>query len=354
MRCRRSLIAALAAAGALHAAAAPLGRSNDLLRAHADDVSFSLVNLSLTCSNFSLWERMPAERLAFAFDHASVSISLLRFFVHWRWYVDTFSVSGVHASFFQLTNGAYRLFQQDVPASALSEVLTGSTASPARHSAGKKADGAAFFIPLVRFEDVNVECYDHRTTNWLWSFDNTSFAVRDFAAPVGKNKNPWRIELAMGLNHDTNCFVACTATLRTIERDPFIHLRLAITNLSLATAGVIIGTNEQAMAEATGDDAHHSSWFERCFSQECNRLYQAFDRVSSMPATANAYSNFLAGASHSNIFVTAGVDLAISNRAYLPGRIAFTLHRPRDGRSLSLNYAITNTPDVLVPLYLAQ
>jgi hypothetical protein len=139
-------------------------------------------------------------------------------------------------------------------------------------------------------------------------------------------------------------------------------MALTATHVRVATVDEIMNDVSGNHAQTSEDEAPESvqsstnsvtvpSWFERCFSNEWQRLQTAIDAQLDAIATNQAIQAFFNDRDVNDMSFDLLCSITISNRTLLPGMLAFTFRRPPpEPATLTLDYLITNSAEIIVPV----
>jgi len=352
-----------------------------------DDVSFSMLTLTFAANQVELREKGPVPREVLRLGTGEVSLSLLRLLFFGSVYVDSFSVSDLYISLLKDTNSVYHLFNPAIPTNEIEQLKTGlvlpgtgsgSSEKDDKESEAGEAEEAesqevqTMTIPNIQIKNVDIELYDLLTYEKLFTLDDIWFTMKDVYLPIQENKKVCSAAVHVGLNGDPDQYLhldLAARAPRAFKSKAFLKTKVEARNISLLIMKHIVdipstpSTNTKEQIQFKGNlpsligagDLFSNEWERVCTTltsrtAELNTNEQLHAFLGIDPAEDVTLQAMMESPMVSNISFDVLLDVTVSNQVFYPGefRVEF-FNQTLLQSNLLFRYAITNTPELLVP-----
>ncbi|RLD11773.1 MAG: hypothetical protein DRI44_02830 [Chlamydiae bacterium] len=333
-----------------------ISNSTDNLSLKVDDISLNLLTLTFLAHNFSILEKAPVRRQVLNVEKIKISLELARTILLMRFQLDCFYMENIFISILEDDDGNIFLFNKNIKQKEIDELFGTETNKQAKSET--KID---LSIPKMEIKNLNITCLDHNRKTFLWSINNLNLYIYDFLSPPNKNKDIWSIFISANFNNKTNSSFRFSAKCRTIPDNTFLKLNIAASDIDWKTLDMIVnsgkntGSNPKVKHAAKkhtnfqGEDSSPFTIIFNSFSNEINRISDAFSQKISNAKTNHNVTNFFNNTNISNLVFSFNWDMTVSNHVFKEGNINLKMYDEKtNSPPLIYKYQITNSKNLLV------
>lgn len=357
--------------------ASEISNKTEHLMLEVGNKSFNPFTLTFSAEDICFQEFDPPRKIL-SLGKGEISIGLLRLLFMRDYYVDCFQVDDLYVSFLRDSTGVFHFINPAISSNEIARIKSAIDSGDRNKEANKnrKKDGdkgdrknKPTHIPDISFNNINFEIFDLDSREALFSLDNMAIQINDIEFPLTNNMDVSSFNFYIGLNKKTNQYFKVDLAARTALADPFFKIYVEAHNIELKTI------RQFEMFDVDVDTNNTDKVLERIdpvellvagsvFSNEwrsVNRVIESematlktnkyFLSFLGMPTATNmSYQELLEANVVSNVSFDFALDLSVSNSVFQPGEFNLTVYNDLlHSNSMSLRFAITNTPEIFVP-----
>lgn len=345
----RYIVCVIGSVLALSGHGAPYSAHTETVGLDIDAVAFRPLTLTFSLDNLRLREFLPDQsNLVAHVAAAHLSLSMLRAFFLWQWYVDECHIDGMYFRVLQRPDGRLSLFSDGVNTQDIVTVFGGEV----RAEKTRETARSSIRLPQVTFTNITVVCSNAVTQTHLWSMDDAAFSLRNVRIPVERNREMWFINASSYFNRNTGQYMRVGLALRTWPRAPYLHMQFSGRRITAAVWDIFYPESayedkdykEDARRDMTAQGATV------LFTGAWARLSAAIETEFTALKEHTEIREYFATTPRERIASDIYVDITISNAVFRPGMCALHFYTDDAAHpSVSLVYAISNTPQMLYP-----